>query len=68
MGNNMKKLYDNKLFDKTDLKGLKYYLGFCAVILSIYVYSLITGWRFLSYGETSHNKSTSKTTRIYHHK
>lgn len=56
-----------KLFDKKDARSLKYYLAFCTVILSIYVYSMSVGWRFLSYGEGSHKKDRT-TTRIYHHK
>lgn len=66
----MNKIIDKKLFDKTDARGLKYYLGFCAIVLSIYIYSMLTGWRYMSYGETSHSKSksTNRITRIYHHK
>jgi hypothetical protein len=44
--NDMKKLY-----------GIRYYLMFAAVLLSVYIYASLTGWRFLdavSSGKAQH--------------
>lgn len=57
------------IIDKEDLKGLKYYLTFTVIILGIYLYSMITGWRFMSFNESSHTKDAKGIrTRTYFHK
>ncbi len=50
-----------KLIQKNDLKGLKYYLLFASLIIGIYSYSMVTGWRFLSFTEHSKEKTGSRT-------
>lgn len=50
-----------------DIKGLKYYLSFVIIIMTIYLYSMFTGLRFLSFNESSHSKER-KNSRIYYHK
>jgi hypothetical protein len=54
------------LFNKKDIWSLKYYIACCAVVLSLYIYSMCVGWRYLSYGEGS--RKQDKSSRIYHHK
>lgn len=56
-----------KMIDKEDLKGLKYYLSFIVLISTIYLYSMFTGYRFLSFNESSHKKERAGS-RIYIHK
>ena len=53
---------------RQDLKGLKYYLGFSTILILIYLYSMFTGWRFMSFGESSHSKERGVRTRTYIHK
>jgi hypothetical protein len=53
--------------NKQDLKGLRYYLSFVIIILAVYIYSMFTGLRFLSFNESNHSKER-KNSRIYYHK
>gem|GEM_PF-5806168 len=54
--------------DKQSLKGLKYYLSFAGIVMCIYMYSMFTGWRFLSFNESSHTKERSTSRTYFHHK
>jgi hypothetical protein len=54
--------------NKKDLLGMKYFLAFCAIVMSVYIYSMATGWRFVSYGESGKSTTTNRTTNQYHHK
>ncbi|HEY0030941.1 MAG TPA: hypothetical protein VGC65_09305 [Bacteroidia bacterium] len=56
-----------KTINKENLKGLKYYLSFTGVVLTIYLFSMFTGYRFLSFNESSHSKERAHT-RTYYHK
>jgi NADH:ubiquinone oxidoreductase subunit B-like Fe-S oxidoreductase len=67
-GCNMKRINLKNPFVKRDLWSLKYYIACCAIVLSVYIYSMLVGWRFLNYGEGSRKKDKTRTSRIYHHK
>jgi len=60
--------------NKKDLLGMKYFLALSAIVISIYTYSMVTGWRFLSYGESNKVKNSTHTRghyyrgSSYHHK
>ncbi|HEY9048706.1 MAG TPA: hypothetical protein VIN08_22530 [Ohtaekwangia sp.] len=41
-----------------ELKGLKYYLGFATVVLLLYIYSGMVGWRWFNPTTTTHEQST----------
>lgn len=56
------------MMNKKDLLGMKYFLAFCAIVMSVYIYSMATGWRFVSYGESGKSTTTNRTTNQYHHK
>ncbi len=47
--------------DLEDIKALKYYLIFCLILILIYIYSMIVGWRFLSFNESSHSRERTNT-------
>ena len=57
-----------KLFTEKDVWSLKYYLAFCGIVLSVYIYSMVTGWRFMNFGEGSRKHERTTNSRIYHHK
>ncbi len=57
----------NKIFNNSNVKGLKYYLILTGVVLTIYIYSMVTGLRFLSFSESSHSVDKSNS-RLYNHK
>jgi hypothetical protein len=58
------------IIDKEDLKGLKYYLIFAGILMTFYIYSMATGLRYLSFGESSHSreKGSSGRSHYYYHK
>lgn len=43
-----------------ELKGLKYYLGISAVVISFYIYSNMVGWRWLNATKTTQERSTTR--------
>lgn len=43
-----------------ELKGLKYYLGFTALVVSFYIYSNMVGWRWLNPTKTTHEQGASR--------
>ena len=59
------------MINRSDIKGLKYYLALCAVVLVFYLYSMFTGLRYMSFGEYTHSrdKNTHAHTRgVYYHR
>ncbi len=42
-----------------ELKGLKYYLIYCAVLISFFIYSSFTGWNWFNTTETEPTHSTT---------
>jgi uncharacterized protein (DUF2062 family) len=49
-----------------DYLSLKYYIGFCMIVLGIYFYSMIYGIRFLSFNESNHQRDRTGIHRFYH--
>jgi hypothetical protein len=55
-----------KFIDKEDFKGLKYYISFAFIVISVYLYSMFTGYRFMSFNESSHTKERSNSRTHFH--
>ena len=57
---------------KKDLYGLRYFLGLCVLVVGVYMYAMLTGWRFWSYGDYSNTKNSAAgrthTRSTYYHK
>jgi len=45
--------------DLEDLKGLKYYVIYCVVLIVIFIYSGMTGWKWFNTTETGPTRSTT---------
>jgi hypothetical protein len=61
--------------NKNKLLSMKGYLTFVIIVLAVYVYSMVTGWRFISFNEGSHHKAGGRrggtfvrTGNYYYHK
>ena len=56
------------MITKADLKGLRYYLALCGVVFVFHVYSMFTGLRYMSFGESTHSKERTTGNRTYIHR
>jgi TRAP-type C4-dicarboxylate transport system permease small subunit len=48
-----------------DLKGLKYYIFYCVIVLGFFIYSGITGWKWFNPTRTESERPTGRTGHIY---
>lgn len=48
-----------------DLKGLKYYIASSVLLISFFVYSGITGWKWFNTTETQSARPAGRTGYIY---
>ena len=46
-----------------EFKGLKYYIAYATVVIGLFVYSGMTGWKWFNPTATTHEKSTG----VRHH-
>jgi hypothetical protein len=54
--------------NKEDLKGMRYYIGFCALMFCLYIYTMETGWRVFSGNSAQHSNDRYSRSGTYHHK
>jgi hypothetical protein len=48
-----------------DIKGMKYYLAFSAIVISFYVYSGLTGWKWFNPTKTESERPVGRSGHIY---
>ena len=47
--------------NREDLKGLKYYIIYCFLLIAFFVYSGMTGWKWFNPTDSEANRPTSGT-------
>lgn len=51
------------MFTKEDIYSLKYFIGFAAVAICFFVYSGVTGWKWVGGVKTEKEKTNSTSNR-----
>lgn len=56
--------------NKEDVKGLKFYILYCSILVAFFVYSGLTGWKWFNPTKTEPTRTVGRSGYIprYHHK
>ena len=47
--------------DQDDIKGLKYYIIYCLALMAFFIFSGMTGWKWVNDTETEPTRSATST-------